>query len=50
MDAKDIMRASQLDILFDGKNKAYGAYTLRKTIINASNWRWRLRACSYFCL
>ncbi|UAY56673.1 energy transducer TonB [Arachidicoccus terrestris] len=30
MDAKDIMRASQLDILFDGKNKDYGAYTLRK--------------------
>lgn len=30
MDAKDIMHASQLDILFDGKNKAYGAYMLRK--------------------
>jgi len=31
MDAKEILRASQLDILFDGKNKAYGAYALRKT-------------------
>lgn len=30
MDAKDIMHASRLDILFDGKNKAYGAYALRK--------------------
>ena len=30
MDAKEIMQASQLDILFDGRNKAYGAYALRK--------------------
>lgn len=31
MDAKEILYASQLDILFDGKNKAYGAYALRKS-------------------
>jgi protein TonB len=31
MDAKEILKASQLDILFDGKNKDYGAYVLRKT-------------------
>lgn len=31
MNAKEILQASQLDILFDGKNKAYGAYALRKT-------------------
>jgi len=30
MNAKEILQASQLDILFDGKNKAYGAYALRK--------------------
>ncbi|SEA28468.1 outer membrane transport energization protein TonB [Arachidicoccus rhizosphaerae] len=30
MDAKEILNASQLDILFEGKNKAYGAYALRK--------------------
>jgi|GEM_PF-48572 len=30
MDAKEIMQANRLDILFDGRNKAYGAYMLRK--------------------
>ena len=30
MDAKEILYASNLDILFDGKNKDYGAYILRK--------------------
>lgn len=31
MEAEKIMNADLLDILFDGKNKAYGAYELRKT-------------------
>jgi protein TonB len=31
MDADKIMNADILDLLFDGKNKAYGAYDLRKT-------------------
>lgn len=31
MDANKIMNADILDIVFEGKNKAYGAYELRKT-------------------
>ena len=31
MDANNILTANLLDILFEGKNKAYGAYELRKT-------------------
>jgi len=31
MDANNILTANLLDILFDGKNKAYGAYELRKS-------------------
>lgn len=31
MDANKILGASDLDILFDGRNKEYGAYELRKT-------------------
>lgn len=31
MDANKILSADILDIIFDGKNKAYGAYELRKT-------------------
>lgn len=31
MEANKIMNADLLDILFEGKNKAYGAYELRKT-------------------
>src|SRR5690606_13335677 len=31
MDANKILSASSLDILFDGRNKEYGAYELRKT-------------------
>ena len=31
MEANQILKADILDILFDGKNKAYGAYDLRKT-------------------
>lgn len=30
MNANEILRASALDILFDGRNKSYGAYELRK--------------------
>lgn len=30
MDAKQILNASYLDILFEGKNKSYGGYELRK--------------------
>ncbi|MGN6533970.1 MAG: energy transducer TonB [Ginsengibacter sp.] len=31
MEANQILQSSLLEILFDGKNKAYGAYDLRKT-------------------
>ncbi|MFL9481472.1 energy transducer TonB [Chitinophagaceae bacterium LWZ2-11] len=31
MDTKKILSADVLDIIFDGRNKAYGAYDLRKT-------------------
>ena len=31
MEAKEILKSDFLDILFDGKNKAYGAYELRKS-------------------
>ena len=31
MDANKILSADILDIIFDGKNKQYGAYDLRKT-------------------
>ena len=31
MDAKQILKSDLLDILFEGKNKSYGAYELRKT-------------------
>lgn len=31
MDANHILKSDLLDIIFDGKNKAYGAYYLRKT-------------------
>jgi protein TonB len=31
MEANQILQSSMLDILFDGKNKIYGAYDLRKT-------------------
>lgn len=31
MDAKQVLNADFLDIIFDGKNKEYGAYELRKT-------------------
>ena len=31
MDTNKILTADFLDILFEGKNKAYGAYDLRKT-------------------
>lgn len=31
MDAANILRADLLDIIFEGRNKAYGAYELRKT-------------------
>jgi protein TonB len=30
MNTQNILNASILDILFDGRNKAYGAYDLRK--------------------
>jgi protein TonB len=30
MNSKDILKADMLDILFDNRNKQYGAYTLRK--------------------
>ena len=31
METNKILKASYLDILFDGRNKEYGAYDLRKT-------------------
>ena len=31
MEANKILSADILDIIFDGKNKSYGAYQLRKT-------------------
>ncbi|MEN9964694.1 MAG: hypothetical protein RL582_1789, partial [Bacteroidota bacterium] len=31
MDVNKIMNSDLLDIVFDGRNKAYGAYELRKT-------------------
>ncbi|RYY48589.1 MAG: energy transducer TonB, partial [Chitinophagaceae bacterium] len=31
MEANKILNADLLDIIFDGKNKSYGAYDLRKT-------------------
>ena len=31
MDVNKILTADILDILFEGKNKAYGAYDLRRT-------------------
>ncbi|HAN65961.1 MAG TPA: energy transducer TonB, partial [Chitinophagaceae bacterium] len=31
MEPNKILQADILDIIFDGKNKAYGAYDLRKT-------------------
>jgi len=31
MDKNQILQSEWLDILFDGKNKSYGAYELRKT-------------------
>ena len=31
MEANKILSADVLDIIFDGKNKDYGAYELRKT-------------------
>lgn len=38
MEAAKIMNANFLDILFDGKNKDYGAYELRKTYNNRVTW------------
>ncbi|MGE5107118.1 MAG: hypothetical protein ACM3H8_06220 [Sphingobacteriales bacterium] len=39
MITQDILKADVLDIVFDNRNKAYGAYTLRKyynrTLVNA---------------
>lgn len=37
METNAILNANILDILFDGKNKAYGAYALRKTYDNRIN-------------
>lgn len=34
METKEILNADVLDIIFDGKNKQYGAYDLRKTYNN----------------
>jgi protein TonB len=34
MDSNKILSADLLDILFEGKNKDYGAYQLRKTYNN----------------
>ena len=31
MDSNKILSADMLDIIFDGRNKEYGAYELRKT-------------------
>lgn len=31
MDANQILKSDLLDIIFDGRNKEYGAYELRKT-------------------
>lgn len=31
MEARQIIQADYLDMLFAGRNKNYGAYTLRKT-------------------
>jgi protein TonB len=31
MEAHQILQSGFLDILFDGRNKSYGAYDLRKT-------------------
>ena len=31
MEANKILKADILDIIFEGKNKSYGAYELRKT-------------------
>ena len=32
MEANKILSADVLDIIFDGKNKEYGAYQLRKSL------------------
>jgi protein TonB len=34
MDINKILSADVLDIIFEGRNKAYGAYDLRKTYNN----------------
>jgi len=38
MNPDKIINASLLDILFEGKNKEYGAYELRKTYNSRMNW------------
>ena len=38
MDANQILKSDILDIIFDGKNKEYGAYDLR-LIIRELRWR-----------
>jgi len=37
METKDILKSDVLDIIFEGRNKTYGAYELRK------NYEKRLR-------
>ena len=44
METKDILKSDVLDILFEGRNKEYGAYELRK------NYQKRLRNSIIACL
>ncbi|WP_147202862.1 energy transducer TonB [Segetibacter aerophilus] len=48
MEVDKIMKADLLDILFEGKNKDYGAYELRKTYDKRITWA--MSGMSLFCL
>lgn len=44
MESKDILKSDVLDIIFEGRNKSYGAYELRK------NYKKRIRNSLIICL
>ena len=48
MTNKEILNADVLDILFENRNKAYGAYALRKEYNHRLGWA--LGGCLGFCL
>ncbi|HMT35716.1 MAG TPA: energy transducer TonB, partial [Chitinophagaceae bacterium] len=44
MESKDILKSDVLDIIFEGRNKEYGAYELRK------NYSKRIKNSLFICL